>query len=75
MKKGKKMTFGEKLKSLRKEQKLTLKDVAERSGLSIVSVNFYENDKQKPSLVNVQKLAKGLNCTFEELYEHYERIK
>lgn len=69
------MTFGEKIKSLRKGQKLTLKDVAEKSGLSIVSVNFYENDKQKPTLVNVQKLAKGLNCTFEELYKYYERIE
>ena len=62
------MTFGEKIKQLRKGQKLTLKDVAERSGLSIVSVNFYENDKQKPTLVNVQKLAKGLNCNFDDLY-------
>lgn len=66
------MTFGEKIKQLRKEQKLTLKDVAEKAGLSIVSVNFYENDKQKPTLVSVQKLATALNCEFEELYKYYE---
>ena len=62
------MTFGQKVKQLRKEQKLTLKDVAEKSGLSIVTVNFYENDKQKPTLVNVQKLANGLGCNFDDLY-------
>ena len=66
------MTFGEIIKQLRKEQKLTLKDVAEKAGLSIVSVNFYENDKQKPTLVSVQKLATALNCEFEELYKYYE---
>lgn len=66
------MTFGEKLKSLRKGQKLTLKDVAERAGLSIVSVNFYENDKQKPTLTNVQRLAEALKCPFEELLKYYE---
>lgn len=63
------MTFGEKIRELRKERKLTLKDVSDKSGLSVVSINFYENDKKKPTLVNVQKLANGLNCKFEELYE------
>ena len=63
------MTFGEQLRSLRKEQKMTLKEVAEKAGLSIVSVNFYENNKKKPNLTNVQKLAKGLGCEFEFLYE------
>ena len=69
------MTFGEKLKSLRKGRKLTLKDVAERAGLSIVSVNFYENDKQVPTLTNVHRLAEALNCPFEELFKYYERTK
>ncbi len=66
------MTFGEKIKSLRKERNLTLKDVSEKSGLSIVSLSFYETDKKKPSLVNMQKLATGLNCDFEELYEVWQ---
>lgn len=65
------MTFGENLRMIRKQKKLTLKDVAEKAGLSIVSVNFYENNKQKPTLVNVQKLADALGCKFEKLYEFY----
>lgn len=64
------MTFGEKVRQLRKAKKMTLKDLAEKSGLSIVSVNFYENDKRKPNtLVTVQKLSVGLGCDFDELYE------
>lgn len=64
------MTFGQKIKELRKERKMTLKEVAEKSGLSIVSVNFYENDRRLPNTpVIVQKLSVGLNCDFDELYE------
>ena len=68
-KKKKYATFGEKLKSLRKGNKLTQKEVAEKAGLSIVTINFYENDEQKPSLTNLQRLATALNCDFDELYE------
>ena len=64
------MTFGEKLKSLRKERNLTLEQLSKKSGLSIVSLSFYETNKKKPTLVNVQKLATGLECEFEELYKN-----
>lgn len=63
------MTFGEKLKELRKKKKITIKQLSEKSGLSIVSISFYENDKKKPNLSNVQKLSFGLGCDFEELYK------
>ena len=63
------MTFGEKIKELRLAKKLTLKEVAEQAGLSIVSVNLYETGKVNPELTNLHKLAKGLGCKFEELYE------
>ena len=60
------------LKEKRKEQKLTLAQLSERTGLSVVSLCQYESEKKKPTLVSVQKLSKGLNCSFEELYKYYE---
>ena len=61
------MTFGEKIKNLRKERNLTIKQLSELSGLSTVTINFYELGKIKPNLISVQKLAKALNCDFDEL--------
>lgn len=63
------MTLGEKIKTLRKEQNLTLQDLSDRTGLTKESICHYENNKVKPSLVSIQKLATGLNCKFEDLYE------
>lgn len=63
------MTFGEKLKSLRKERGLTAKQLAKKSGLTAVSISNYENGHRKPNLVGISKLASALECDFDELYE------
>lgn len=61
------MTFGEKIRNLRKEQGLTAKKLSEKSGLTVVSIINYENGHRKPTLVSVNKLATALNCDFDEL--------
>ena len=62
------MTFGEKLRNLRKERGLTAKQLSEKSGLTAVSIINYENDHRKPNLVSINKLANALDCDFDELY-------
>ncbi|MCD8323930.1 MAG: helix-turn-helix domain-containing protein [Clostridiales bacterium] len=50
------MTFGEKLKNLRKSQKLTQKQLAERLGVAKSVVSYYESGYRYPSydvLVNI----------------------
>lgn len=63
------MTFGEKLKDLRKKRNLTIKELAEKSGVTAVSICNYENGHHKPNLVNIQKLSKALKCKYEDLYD------
>lgn len=61
------MTIGEKLKDLRIKKDLSMKELSEKSGLSIVSICGYENGKHIPSLVNINKLAKALDYSFDDL--------
>lgn len=62
------MGFRENLKSLRKEQKLTQKALAELSGISYSMVSKLESGEQKnPSLVTLELLANALHVTVSQL--------
>lgn len=63
------MLIGEKIKELRKEKKMTLKDLADKSGLSTVSLTHYETGKITPNLLSIKKLSEALGCDFDTLYE------
>ena len=52
------VNMGEKLKSLRTENKLTQKQVAERIGLAISAVSSYEAGTRYPSYESLVKLAR-----------------
>jgi len=60
-------TVGSRLKKLRKSQKLTLKDLSDKIGLSISLCSQIENAKVMPSLLTLYKIARGLNSTLEEV--------
>lgn len=61
------MTFGENLKNLRKERNLSIKELADLSGLSAVQISNYEHGHYEPNAISVNKLAKALNCAYEDL--------
>lgn len=61
------MTFGENLRNLRKERKLSVKGLSELSGLSAVQISNYEHDHYVPNEINKNKLAKALGCSYEDL--------
>ena len=63
------MSIGEKLKNLRIQRNLSMKELSKKSGLSIVSICGYETGKHIPSSRNISKLANALKCSFDELYD------
>ena len=61
------MTFGEKLKNLRKEKNLSIKKLSELSGLSPVQISNYEHNHYVPNAINLNKLVMALNCNYDDL--------
>lgn len=60
-------TFGNNLKNLRKFNKLSQKEFADKMDTTQQRVSEWECDKVEPSLFNILKIIKVLNTTFEEL--------
>jgi transcriptional regulator with XRE-family HTH domain len=52
--------IGEKIKGLREMKNLSVEDIAERSGLSILQVNRIEQNEEFPSLAPLIKIARVL---------------
>lgn len=65
------MSIGKNIKRIRKEQKLTQKELAEKSGISEISIRQYENDKRNPKIEQVDKIAKALNVYISEIMNDY----
>ena len=59
--------MGEKLKSLRIENKLTQKQVAERIGLAISAVSSYEAGTRYPSYESLVKLSRIFHVSTDYL--------
>lgn len=49
--------IGDKIKKLRQSLKLTGKELADKIGVSKVAISQYENNKAKPTLENLKKIA------------------
>lgn len=56
------------LKEIRKEQKLTLKQLSYKTGISTSHLYDIENNFKMPSLLNSIKIAKALKIKLNELY-------
>lgn len=62
------MFFSERLKTLRKEKKLTQKELAEQIGISQKSYSHWETGKNEPSFENLIKLADLLEVSLDWLF-------
>ena len=60
------MKLGDHLRSIRRERKLTLKDLSQRAGLSVPYLSDIERGVVNPSVETVQKIAKAYNMKFPE---------
>ena len=56
-------SIGDRIKVLRKDQKLTLKDLSEKANISISFLSDIENSRSKPSLERLNDIATALGTT------------
>jgi XRE family transcriptional regulator, regulator of sulfur utilization len=60
-------TLGERLKSLREAMDLSLRDLAERSGVSAPMLSQVERGETSPTLAVAERIASGLELTLSQL--------
>lgn len=65
-----KMTLGMKLKVLRISKNMDLKDVSKKSGISVAEISNIENDKNKPQIATIKKLAEAFDYDYNQLYDY-----
>ena len=56
---------GERLKTLRTKQNLSVRDLAEKTGINISNISRIENGKISPTIDVLDKLAKALGTTIK----------
>ena len=61
--------FGEKIKELRLEKKLSQMDVGAAMNIDRENIRKYEKGLQEPKLSTVMKFAKVFNVSFDELFK------
>ncbi|WP_035099071.1 helix-turn-helix domain-containing protein [Anoxybacteroides tepidamans] len=61
------MTFGKRLRFLRKKMNMTQKDLADKFSLGESTIGMYERDEREPSFEFVKQLADFFNVTTDYL--------
>lgn len=64
--------FGETVRELRKQRRLSQEDVAHASGLDRSFISLLETGRQQPSLITVFQIAKALGIPAGELISSVE---
>lgn len=67
------MFDGAKIKNLRLAQNLSLKELADKSGVSVSMISQIERRNTDPTLTTLYKLCKGLNVSISSLLENDEQ--
>ena len=60
--------LGKRIRELRKNSKFTQSDLAEATGLSTNFIALIEQGKRSPSIETLDKIAKALKVTLDELF-------
>jgi transcriptional regulator with XRE-family HTH domain len=60
---------GQRLRSLREERKLSIRSLAQKSGLSVNTLSLIENSKTSPSVSTLQQLARALDTPMTAFFE------
>ena len=63
------MSIAENIKRLRKEAKLTQKQLAEKTGIAVITIQNYEAGKYEPKIDALHKIAKALGKSIILLVE------
>jgi transcriptional regulator with XRE-family HTH domain len=68
------MKLGERLRLIRKENQMTLKDLSQRADLSVPFLSDMERGVVSPSLETLQKIAGAYDMTFKDLFNDVEGL-
>ncbi|MBI2798552.1 helix-turn-helix transcriptional regulator [Candidatus Saccharibacteria bacterium] len=60
--------FGQRLRKIRESKGISQEKLANESGLDRTYVSGIERGRRNPSLINISKLAKGLNVKITDLF-------
>ncbi len=55
------IVVGKKIKEARKKKKLTIEDLASKSGLSVAHLSRLENGRKSPTITTLEKIALALD--------------
>jgi transcriptional regulator with XRE-family HTH domain len=64
--------IGRQVRALRQNQRITVKELSEQTGLSIGMLSKIENGITSPSLTTLQTLARALNVPLTALFRQFE---
>lgn len=67
--------LGNNIKKARKDKNLTQKELANRLGLSVVTIQNYENGRREPGLAVIYDIALKLDMTIAELLGYDNDLK
>lgn len=62
------------IKELRESLKLTQEDLAKKLNIGRTSVSMWENGEAMPRADKLPEIAKVLNCSIEDLYDHEKEV-
>ena len=68
------MKLGERLRLIRKDRQLTLKDLSKRADLSVPYLSDMERGVVNPSIETLRKVAKAYNMTVQDLFTGVEGL-
>ena len=63
------LTFGQRLKAIRKSKKITQKELAKKLGIATNSLSRYETGERNPSISMLKEIAKALEVPQYELMD------
>lgn len=63
--------FGKKIKNIRKQKKVTIKELARKSNVTTAQIINIEKGRNNPSSTTIAKLAKALDVDYEYLFKEY----
>ena len=59
---------GDRLRSKRKELRITQKELAEAVGVSLITISRYERSERIPDSNILSKIVERFNCQYDELF-------
>ena len=66
------MEFGERLKEIRTSLNISQKELSEKTGLTLRTIQRIENNEVKPSLYSMKVISEALEITSSELIEKFD---